>query len=110
MFLLPLNFLWILRGNTSPSLIQPHQTVTLRYVAADSIRHSGAPPSPPTSPALPHKFGQASTSKLILNNNDKENGKDDYADPLAQFYGKAIAQQKLKEDGVSVNQSSSTVN
>jgi len=72
-------------------------------VAADSIRDPEAPPSPPTSPALPRKFGQASTSKLILNSDDNGVGEDNHVDPLAQFYGKARAQQKLKEDGVSVN-------
>ena len=61
------------------------------------------PPSPPTSPPPPHELGQASTSKLDLNSNDKANAKDNHVDPLAQFYGKARAQQKLKEDGVRVN-------
>ena len=84
MFLL--NFL---RDNASTSMIQP--------VAADGIR---LPPSPPISPALPRQSEQASTSKVMLNSNDTT---DDHADPLAQFYGKARAQQKLKEDGVSAN-------
>ena len=94
--LLQLNFL---RDNSSASAIQPLQTDTLQSeVAADWIR---PPPSPPTSPA--RQFGQASTSKVILNSNDTRNDKNDHADPLAQFYGKARAQQRLKEDGVSVN-------
>ena len=69
-------------------------------VAADWIRPL---PSPPISPALPRQFGQASTSKVNSNGNDSRNDKNDHDDPLAQFYGKARAQQKLKEDGVSVN-------
>jgi hypothetical protein len=96
--MLLLNFL---RDNTSASVIQPLQTDTPQSeVAAGMIR---LPPSPPISPALPRQFGQASTSKVISNSNDSRNDKNDYTDPLAQFYGKARAQQKLKEDGVSVN-------
>ena len=92
-FMFPLNFL---RDNTSASVVQPLQTDTLQNeVAEDLIR---LPPSPPISPA--RQFGQASTSKIISNSNDT---RDDHADPLAQFYGKARAQQKLKEDGVSLN-------
>ena len=91
----PLNFF---RDNASTSVIQPLQTDTLQSeVAADWIR---PPPSPPISPALSRQFGQASTSKIISNSNEN---RDDHGDPLAQFYGKARAQQKLKEDGVSVN-------
>ncbi|KAF8808330.1 hypothetical protein BYT27DRAFT_7137453 [Phlegmacium glaucopus] len=89
-------------GHTSVSPIQLLQTdISPSRVAAASIRYSGAPPSPPTSPPLPRKFDQASTSKLTLNSNDKGDGKNNHADPLAQFYGKAKAQQKLKEDGWS---------
>ena len=84
-----LNFL---RDNASTSAIQPSPT-DKSEVTADSIRQQ---PSPPISPA-PRQFGQASTSKVVSNSND------DHDDPLAQFYGKARAQQKLKEDGVSVN-------
>ena len=96
--MLPLNFL---RDSASASVIQPLQTDTPQgEVAADVIR---LPPSPPISPGLPRQFGQASTSKIISNSNDNRNDKNGHADPLAQFYGKARAQQKLKEDGVSVN-------
>jgi hypothetical protein len=96
--ILPLNFL---RDNTSASVIQPLQTDTLQSeVAADGIQ---PPPTPPISPALPRQFGQASTSKVISTSTDSRNDKNDHADPLAQFYEKARAQQKLKEDGVSVN-------
>ena len=96
--MLPLNFF---RDNASASVIKPLQTDTLQSeVAADWIR---PPPTPPILPELPRQFGQASTSKVISNSNDSGNDKDDHADPLAQFYGKARAQQKLKEDGVSVN-------
>ena len=96
-FLLPLNFL---RDDTSASVIQPLSTDTVQgEVAADKIQ---PPPSPPISPAHSPQIGQASTSKVISNSNDSRNDKDDHAaDPLAQFYGKARAQQKLKEDGVS---------
>ena len=95
--ILPLN---PIRGNTS-SVIQPLQTDTPQSeVAADWIR---PPPSPPMSPVLPRQFEQVSTSKVISNSNDSKNDKSDHDDPLAQFYGKARAQQKLKEDGVSVN-------
>ena len=94
--MLPLNFL---RDNSSASVIKPLQTDAIQSeAAADWIRQ---PPSPPISPT--RQFGQASTSKVIPNSNDTRNDKNDHADPLAQFYGKARAQQKLKEDGVSVN-------
>ena len=97
------------RDHTTAAPIQlPQTNAPQGEVAADSMQHYGAPPSPPTSPALPNQFGQASTSKLILNSNDKGGDKDDHADPLAQFYGKARAEQRLKEDGVSVKISSSS--
>lgn len=95
--MLSLNFL---RDNTSTSIIQPLQTNILQSGVAADWR---LPPSPPISPAPPRKSGQASTSKVISNSNDSRNDKNDHGDPLAQFYGKARAQQKLKEDGVSVN-------
>lgn len=98
-FVLPSNLLWMPRDNPSSSIIQPLQTDPLQSgVAMDLIRYSGVLPLSPVSPSLPGKFGEASTSI-----NDEGNGKNDRADPLAQFYGKARAQQKLKEDGVSVN-------
>lgn len=80
----------LLRDNASTSVIQPLRT-DKSEVAIRPL------PSPPISPSPPRQFGQASTSKVISDSND------DHADPLAQFYGKARAQQKLKEDGVSVN-------
>ena len=87
--LLPLKFP---RDNTSTSVIQPLQTDAVQSEeVAGWIRHPGALPSPPTSPALPRHLAQPSTSKLT------------HADPLAQFYEQARAQQRLKEDGVSVN-------
>jgi hypothetical protein len=94
----------LLRNDTSASVIQPLQTDALQAEeAADWIQQPGAPPSIPISPALPPQSGQASTSKQSLNNYESGNNKHDHIDPLAQFYGKARAQQKLKEDGVSVN-------
>ena len=95
-----MSLLHFLRDNKSASVIQPMQTDTHQSeVAADWIRPLS---SPPISPALPRQFGRASTSKANANGNDSRNDKNDHDDPLAQFYGKARAQQKLKEDGVSV--------
>src|SRR5882757_4866312 len=94
--LLPLN---LLRDNTPASVIQPLRTDALQVEeAADWIQHPGARPSIPISPALSPQTGQASTSKQSLNNHDNGNNKNknDRTDPLAQFYGKARAQQKLK--------------
>ena len=93
----PLNFL---RDITSTSVIQHLKTDALQSeMGADWTR---PPPSPPISPALPRQSGYASTSEVISNRNGSRNDKNDNADPLAQFYGTARAQQKLKEDGVSM--------